>query len=240
MQRLHTSFGTSCCGKEDDNARKTSKRERGDRGGLRPRASAGAALDVLVVCALPLRLPRGRSRLTGVPAVTASTSTTPSGYRPLYSSFSGALVLLFRSLSLVLSHPPRNVRPRLAASPSLGPRLESVMAAIGRRGEEGVERVEEGGRESERSGRGAGAVESRRKSGRVFFWFRLLLSTWTSRFFRPHSSSSTLSPASTPKAKLKNTTCVLPQDTACKKNKKTRKQQNTTKKNEKKNGSLFT
>jgi hypothetical protein len=43
-----------------------------------------------------------------------------------------------------------------------------------------------------------------------------------------------------PKIKTKNTTCVLPQDTACQKNKKTRKQQNTTNKNEKKNGSLFT
>ena len=172
MQRLHTSFGTSCCGKEDDNARKTSKRERGDRGGLRPRASAGAALDVLVVCALPLRLPRGRSRLTGVPAVTVSTSTTPSGYRPLYSSFSGALVLLFRSLSLVLSHPLGNVRPRLAASPSLGPRLESVMAAIGRRGGGGS--GESGrGRERERAEwKGSGScrkLTEKRESALFFF-----------------------------------------------------------------------
>ena len=106
-----------------------------------------------------------------------------------------------------LSHPPRNVPHRLAASPSLGPRLKSVMAAISRRGGVGRERERESGREKERAeGRaewkGSGSCrESTEKWESDFFCFRLL-STSTSAFSFLFYTFSRLNP----KSKTKNTT----------------------------------
>ena len=75
-----------------------------------------------------------------------------------------------------LSHPPRNVPHRLAASPSLGPRLKSVMAAISRRGEgrrrEKRERREEGKKE-----RRSAAVEGESTEEVKRFFFVLLFSS---------------------------------------------------------------
>ena len=65
-----------------------------------------------------------------------------------------------------LSHPPRNVPHRLAASPSLGPRLKSVMAAISRRGGRG-ERERERERKGERESGWESGVEGERELSRV-------------------------------------------------------------------------